>query len=506
MDTKENSPAIIWFKRDLRVHDHMPLYLGSKFDQIIPLYIIEPDYWKLPDTSGRQWLFIKDSLEDLNDKLTALGAPLVIYKGKAEEILEKLILETEARSIISHQETGNFWTYQRDLRIKSLVKKFNCDWKEYAQFGVKRGLINRDGWAKKWDHFMSAEPVPTPSSLVPYFKNPTLNIPTQEELGLKDVCPGRQRGGHREAIKTLNSFLDERGKNYQKGMSSPITAQWECSRMSTFLSSGTISMRETAQSVWLRQRELKHMASEGQPVGSWRGSMSSFNGRLHWHCHFIQKLEDTPRHQLEAIHPFYNDLRDDPFNNPEARIRLKAWSEGKTGFPFVDACMRSLNSTGWINFRMRAMLMAFSSYHLWLDWRVAGSVLAKKFTDYEPGIHWQQVQMQSGTTGINTLRVYNPVKQGYDQDPTNAFTREWLSELVDIPDSFIQEPWKWPDYEQNTSHEYPHRIVDHLEAAKKAKAQIYAIRKKQGHREIAKNIYDKHGSRRSQNSRTKIRH
>ena len=92
--------------------------------------------------------------------------------------------------------------------------------------------------------------------------------------------------------------------------------------------------------------------------------MSSFNGRLHWHCHFIQKLEDTPRHQLEAIHPFYNDLRDDPFNNPEARIRLKTWSEGKTGFPFVDACMRSLNSTGWINFRMRAMLMAFSSYHL----------------------------------------------------------------------------------------------------------------------------------------------
>ena len=127
MDTKENSPSIVWFKRDLRVHDHMPLYLGSKSDQIIPLYIIEPDYWKLPDTSGRQWLFIKDSLEDLNDKLTVLGAPLLIYRGKAEEILEKLILETKARSIISHQETGNFWTYQRDLRIKSLVIKYNCD-------------------------------------------------------------------------------------------------------------------------------------------------------------------------------------------------------------------------------------------------------------------------------------------------------------------------------------------------------------------------------------------
>ena len=86
-------------------------------------------------------------------------------------------------------------------------------------------------------------------------------------------------------------------------MSSPITAQWECSRMSTFLSSGTISMRETAQSVWLRQRELKHMASEGQPVGTWRGSMSSFNGRLHWHCHFIQKLEDSTETSVGSYSP-----------------------------------------------------------------------------------------------------------------------------------------------------------------------------------------------------------
>ena len=104
-------------------------------------------------------------------------------------------------------------------------------------------------------------------------------------------------------------------------------------------------------------------------------------------------------------------------------MRLAAWEAGETGLPFVDACMRYLRATGWLNFRMRSMLVAVASYHLWLDWRATGPHLARQFTDYEPGIHWPQVQMQSGTTGMNTVRIYNPVKQGRDQDPAGVFTR-----------------------------------------------------------------------------------
>jgi len=89
------------------------------------------------------------------------------------------------------------------------------------------------------------------------------------------------------------------------------------------------------------------------------------------------------------------------------------------------------------------MVTAVASYHLWLDWRTHGPVLAGMFTDYEPGIHWSQVQMQSGTTGMNTVRVYNPVKQGQDQDPDGVFTRRWCPELADVPDAHLQEPWRW---------------------------------------------------------------
>ena len=141
----------------------------------------------------------------------------------------------------------------------------------------------------------------------------------------------------------------------------------------------------------------------------YRWDLYSFKKRLHWHCHFIQKLETQPSLQHQSMHSDCDILR------PEADNELiDKWITGNTGFPFVDACMRSLNFNGWINFRMRAMLMSFASYNLWLPWQDSGSELAKKFIDYEPGIHWNQCQMQSGTTSINTNRIYNPIKQGKD--------------------------------------------------------------------------------------------
>lgn len=502
--TVKSDISIVWFKRDLRVHDHRPLFEAATRGAVIPLYIVEPDYWQLADTSGRQWLFIRECLESLQTQLSQLGAPLIIKTGSAPDVLKTILKQTGARQIFSHEETGNGWTFARDKAVAAMTKNAGVKWTEHPQFGVTRGPTNRDKWAKSWDGFMALPKWPTPEQLEPAVGVTSEGLPSQSELGLSDICPQRQKGGRDYAVATLESFLTERGQNYRRAMSSPLTAQNECSRISTFLSTGTLSMRECAQALWTRQRELKARNNDGEALGMWRGSMSSFNGRLHWHCHFMQKLEDEPSLQIRAIHPFYDVPRDDPQNDAEAQARLWAWSQGQTGFPFVDACMRSLNATGWINFRMRAMLMAVSSYHLWLDWRAAGNVYAQKFTDYEPGIHWPQVQMQSGTTGINTVRIYNPVKQGHDQDPKGIFTRHWVPELGDVPDQYLQEPWKWDQAGSIIPSLYPARIVDHMQAARDAKDAVYKLRRKDGHREIAKVIANKHGSRR-QNDRTRTR-
>ena len=159
-----------------------------------------------------------------------------------------------------------------------------------------------------------------------------------------------------------------------------------------------------------------------------------------------------------------------------------------------------LRATGWVNFRMRAMLVAFASYQLWLDWRHTAPVLAREFLDYEPGIHYPQFQMQSGVTGINTLRIYNPVKQAQDQDPEGVFIRHWIPELSKVPLEFLACPWELPDLLAQSvgfkpGLDYPLPVVNPHTAISDARAKISAFRKQEGFAEEAKKVYQKHGSR-----------
>jgi deoxyribodipyrimidine photo-lyase len=228
--------------------------------------------------------------------------------------------------------------------------------------------------------------------------------------------------------------------------------------------------------------------------GKWPGALRSFSGRLRWHCHFIQKLEDEPRIEFQNMHPAYDGLREGEFNSEY----YEAWASGRTGYPMVDACMRAVTATGWLNFRMRAMLMSFASYHLWLHWRRPALHLAQMFTDYEPGIHYSQAQMQSGTTGINTLRIYNPIKQGLDHDPGGVFIRRWIPELREMEDAFLHTPWQ----AASQMNGYPMPIVDEKIARTYAAERLYSLRKNNpAHRETAQKIAHKHGSRKSKRPR-----
>jgi deoxyribodipyrimidine photo-lyase len=336
---------------------------------------------------------------------------------------------------------------------------------------------------------MSAPLVKPPSGLEAVDGIAPAILPRARDLGLgEDCCPERQQGGRQRALKTLESFLGDRSKPYCRAMSSPVSGSIHCSRLSPHLAFGTLSLKEVRQATQYRQQQLSRAGNADE----WRTSLDAFGSRLRWHCHFMQKLEDEPSIEYRNLHPAYDGLR----TSHDRSDLLAAWQSAETGIPYVDACMRSLAATGWINFRMRAMLMAFASYQLWLDWRAPGEHLARLFTDYEPGIHWPQVQMQSGTTGINAPRIYNPVKQGYDQDPDGSFVRRWIPELAGVPDAFIHEPWRWPSARSVLDRRYPAPIVDHRAAARQAAERIRAIRREDGHRAVARNIVECHGSRR----------
>lgn len=486
---------IVWFKRDLRVTDHAPLTEAAGLGPVLPLFVVEPGFWREPDASGRQLDFLRESLLDLREMLARLGQPLLVRTGEAVEVLEDLRQRLPVGALWSHEETGNAWTYVRDERVRAWASGHGIPWRERRQSGVIRRLESRDGWAARWDRFMRAPVVPRPRHLAPVPGIEPGPIPSAAELGLApDPCPGRQRGGRREAKAALRTFLSERGRPYQRAMSSPAAGAVHCSRLSPHLAWGTLSVREALQASEARLAELDGWPPEERRA--WRGSLGSFVGRLHWRCHFMQKLETEPAVERRCFHPAYEGLR-----GCDGR-HLAAWAEGRTGWPFVDACLRMLRETGWLNFRMRAMVAAVASYQLWLDWRPSGLVLARLFTDYEPGIHWPQCQMQAGTTGINTIRIYNPVKQGQDQDSDGTFVRRWCPELARVPAAWIHEPWKMPALEQEAAgcrigRDYPAPLVDHVAAARAAREAVWAVRRRPGFAAVADAIQARHGSRRS---------
>ncbi|MEM8851275.1 MAG: FAD-binding domain-containing protein [Pseudomonadota bacterium] len=483
-----DSVTILWFKRDLRIADHPAL--ASVEGPVIPLYIVEPEMWAHPDASGRQWHFVAESLAELRADLAALGTPLIIRHGEATEVLEGIRQSSSIRRLVSHQETGLLWSWARDRRVVAWCAQHGLPWEEPCDSGVIRRLGSRDGWAAKRERFVRKPLADLPSSLT----GPALDlgaIPTADALGLDpDPCPDRQAGGRIAGRRILDSFLHVRGEGYRRDMSSPSAGETGCSRLSPHLAWGTLSVREVHQAAMARAAEMK-----GQRTG-WPAAMSSFKSRLAWRDHFTQKLEDFPQLDQRSLHPAFVDLHPRAANNPLQTQRLAAWGQGRTGLPFVDACMRYARATGWLNFRMRAMVQCVASYHLWIDWRDSGPVLARLWTDYAPGIHYAQAQMQSGVTGINQLRIYNPVKQGHDQDPTGAFTRRWVPEIAHLPDDVLQEPWRAGGVAG-----YPAPIVDVAEAARDARARITAIRREPGFREEANRVVAKHGSRKGPNDR-----
>lgn len=492
------STQVLWFKRDLRLSDHAAFAAAAARGPVLPLFIIEPDYWRLPDVSVRHWRFWSACVEDLAEAIAARGGKLIVRVGEAVEVMEALHQEIGPFTLHSHEETGNAWTFERDKAVKRWRRSTGVPWHEHKQFGVVRGSrVNRDRWASQWDRLMDQPLVPEPvvRDWVGAGGEPSSSLQTQRGNPVSGpICDlyDIQEAGRDAAEATLWSFLHERGEHYTREMSSPVTGETACSRLSAHLAYGTLSMREVTQAAYARYKELPPQDK------AWRQAIRSFIARLHWHCHFIQKLESEPEAEWRPFARAYDGLRPQPGD----AARLTAWSEGKTGFPFVDAAMRYLNATGWINFRMRAMLMSFASYDLWLPWQESGMLLAHKFTDYEPGIHWPQCQMQSGETGINTVRIYSPVKQGHDQDPDGRFIRRWVPELAAMPDAWLHEPWRMDAGERaKLAPDYPPPLVDHAVAAKAAKDAIYTLRRHPENRAQAKAVVAKHGSRKRHRDR-----
>ncbi|MEE4244039.1 MAG: deoxyribodipyrimidine photo-lyase [Kangiellaceae bacterium] len=480
------SVNVIWFKRDLRLSDHEPLgaaidACNSESRPLLLLYVFEDFLIDDPHYSERHWRFVYQSLVDMAQRLPKRS--LWVRRGEALDVLEAIHKEHEIHNLYSHQEIGLGNTFDRDKNIANWCQEKSIVWHEFQTGAVHRALPNRDNWDREWNKTMRSEIEPVDFTQVKFI---TTNVSALDQLDhtWKTLDDHFQKGGEQAANDTLEDFLNERGKAYAYSLSSPSLSREHCSRLSPYLAWGNISLRQVYQTV----------LSNWQRPG-WRRTLSAFSSRLHWHCHFIQKFESESRLEFEPINRGYLDLPRSDDN--QAKRNLEAWKRGHTGYPMIDACMRCLIATGYINFRMRAMLVSFLTHHLALDWRQGVHHLAQVFLDFEPGIHYTQFQMQAGVTGINMIRMYNPTKQAQEKDPEAVFIKQWLPELAAVPVPLVFEPWTMTEMDQmmhgvKIGDDYPEPIIDLKQAAKQARDLLWSWRKKPLVIQEAKRIIKRH--------------
>lgn len=474
---------IVWFKRDLRWFDHQPLFEAIRSGEpTICLFVIEPILIGSEHYSNRHWKFMLECAEELQKELRNHGSELHILQGDVISIFEKLQIEYGELRLLSHMETGIDLTFQRDLAVKKWCRENQVQWVEFTQQAVQRGRKNRKDWSAEWDNFMYTSIDTIDLSKLKF-------VESQENLFSDFLVRYKvtseqidmQKGGRSLGLRYLKSFLEHRNQKYGRHISKPAESRTSCSRISPYLAWGALSLREVVQATVIRMQELKY-----------KRNLANFKSRLHWHCHFIQKLESEPEIEFRNQNPAFNKIR----NNLNKEWLLK-WEKGQTGIPLVDACMRCLNATGYINFRMRAMLVSIWTHHLLQPWQPAADHLSKQFLDFEPGIHFAQIQMQAGTVGYHTLRTYNPTKQAQEHDPEAKFIKKWVPELNNLPAQNAITPWTLTQMEQmmydfELGKDYPEPICDVEQAGKIARDTLHEVKNSATARYFAKKISNTH--------------
>lgn len=434
---------IVLFNKDLRISDHQPMAEAAASGEVLPLYVFVPSQWNETPLSVRHLQFVVESLEELSKGIEDKGGKLFAAIDEVEKVLEGLLEIYDSVNIFAHKDGGRFINKVKkwaDQNQQSLV----C----YGPELVNDHLISylKEPQAEVPDH------INVPSKLPGFLLTDIKKIQTFHVKG-KKIRFGQQ-GGEWKAIETLDSFLEDRFTNYIENYPKPLSSSFSSSRLSAYITWGNISIRTIFQRT---DEKLQACELEEDKV-----QLEEFLSKLKTRAKICSlRMQDQQPADVNEIKRDYNE---DWF---------RRWLQGGTGIPMLDAAMRSLDKTGWMNFSLRAMVTSFMANTLLLDEQKVSSALAELYLDYEPAVHDFYIQQQAGTKG--KMKIIDPVKAGRQLDPDGAFIRRYVPELSKLPDEYIHEPWLYPAFYQ-LGYEAP--MVDVKKAYKHARLQYQTIKSK----------------------------
>ena len=469
--TTDATGYVVWHRKHLRVADHRALAEAvAGGDAVCPLFVFDPrfygdaglacdsrlrflheavtslerQYMNTPTdstetTASESWRLLVDEMcpeqpssrqsMRQSDPPDVLRPPevggLTIGYGDPVVLLSRFI--DRGWSVVTMAAPTGRYGYQRDERIKRVCGNA-------VEFVSGDGLVRGEEWPRdRWQERVESW-LETPRHEPEWRQHETTRVTIDTGLtpaAIDDVfavTPTKTKvpsGTHREAIIRLREFI-ERIRSYPGNISAPQDARGGTSGLSPYLNFGLLSVRQVYQH-----------CTESAPES---GGRSMFLSRLFWNRHYNQKLADWPGWTTEAVNPVFagfNDETHDP-------ALVTAWKRGQTGYPMVDASMRCLRDTGWLNFRMRAMCASFFSHILQQPWRIGADWYHHHLIDSDVGINYTQWQSQAGLIGKPSQRVYNPRKQVRDNDPGGEWITEWVPELTDLPEAFLPRPERTP--------------------------------------------------------------
>ena len=471
--------TLVWFRgKDLRVGDHAPLSSALDAGEVIPLFVLDP-YFFAPERARRlphRMQFLLESLRSLAQNLEHLGSRLIVVAGKSVEVVPALVRRLRADRVVAQRWSEPFGR-ERDRRVKAALsvpfelfegETLHAPGSLRTQHGAP--FLVFTAFARAFDATQEiAQPLPPPKRLprLPAdVSEPSVAIPTLEELGIAHN-PALVRGGERAAKARLRAFLEGPATRYHE-LRDRLDHSGT-SRLSQDLKFGTLSVR----TLWSATEGALSLAPE-----AWR----SFRNELVWREFTHATLWDHPAVLSEPLRP---EWRGFPYRDPSDAEWL-AWTEGKTGYPIVDAAARQLLSEGFVHNRARMIAASFLTKHLLVDYRRGEEHYLRFLTDGDEAQNnagWQWTA-GCGTDAQPYFRMFNPVLQGEKFDPSGAYVRRYVPELALLPDRFVHRPWEMPAQKLaalgvTLGRDYPLPIVDHSSARRRFLAVAESYLKRQ---------------------------